>query len=139
MTGDQRQAGDLFRTHGFPAAARWRFVWLDRDPGEQARSHVKFLSSFMTGLDEDAVARFAASFPRDRSQAIGQLHGGGSVLTLRFEDVLADPPAAAGRLRRAVWPDLDVAAAAAVVHRRDGRCLPDLSTEEAFAPLRGVR
>jgi hypothetical protein len=116
----------LFR--GIPPAPAWRFVWLDRDPAEQARSQVKFLEALvgpLAGPREVAVARFAASYQRDRPKALGRLHGAGKVLTLRYEQVLADPRAGALRLRQ-VWPALDVDAAAGVVHERDGRCRLDL-------------
>lgn len=111
-----------------PPADRWRLVWLDRDPVEQARSQVKFLEAMVGPLPEPrevAVEQFARGYQRDRPHALGLLHGHGRVLVLRYEQVLADPPAGARRLRE-LWPALDVDAAASVVHERDGRCLPGL-------------
>lgn len=111
----------------------WRFVWLDRDPLEQAKSYVKFLRTLapVTGvgaLDRDIPA-LAHSYRRDRPQLLGLLRRIGPVLVLDFERVLANPRKAAKLLRREVWPGLDVAAAAGVVHVRDGACRPDLSAE----------
>lgn len=123
---------DSVTYYGVPSAPTWRFVWLDRDPVEQARSHIKFVNTFVGQVadHDDAVARFAASYQRDRPKTLNLLHGHGSVLVMRYEHVLADPLRAARNLRK-VWPTLDVDAASAVVHDRDGRCRPDLSAEWA--------
>lgn len=122
--------------YGLPRASGWRFVWLDRDPIQQAISHVKFVKAIglastleADGGDARAVDQFAASYRRDRARAVAGLHAAGRVTKLRYEDVLADPRAAAERLRREVWPTLDVDAAAAAVHDRDGACRPDLAYE----------
>lgn len=122
---------------GIPPAPGWRFVWLDRDPLQQARSQVKFLRGLGFGSlldgggvsEDDAIARFAASYRRDRPRAIAGLHAAGRVTVLRYEQVLADPRGTAETLRRQVWPTLDVDAAAAAVHQRDGTCRPDLAYE----------
>jgi hypothetical protein len=113
---------------------RWRFLWLDRDPAEQARSTIKFIRVFgLAGeADETDVARMVASYRRDRSRMLGELHGLGQVTKLQYEMALLDPRGAAQRLRDGLWPALDIDAAAAVVHDRDGRCLPDLSVELAY-------
>ncbi len=127
---------DSVLRQGIPPATAWRFVWLDRDPMEQARSHIKFLTGLglaalleVDGSPDEAVRRFAASYRRDRPRAIAGLHATGRVTRLRYEDVLANPQAAAERLRREVWPTLDVDEAAAAVHDRDGTCRPDLAYE----------
>ncbi len=114
-----------------PFAREWRFVWLDRDPLEQARSHIKFLMEGMGVPVADpaaAVAKFAASYHRDRPELMKLLRRNGDVFVLRYERALANPHRAARQLKQ-VWPGLDVEAAAAVVHARDGRCRPDLSVE----------
>lgn len=114
-----------------PVAREWRFVWLDRDPMEQARSQVKFLMG-VTGVPipdaPAAVAKFAASYGRDRPGLMQLLRRHGTVFVLRYERVLDNPRRAARQLKQ-VWPGLDVEAAAAVVHNRDGKCRPDLSVE----------
>lgn len=136
LTGTAVKLLDAVLHDGIPLGTpRWRFVWLDRDPQQQALSHVKFLRTMypVTGIavDDGAVERFAASYPRDRPRAIAGLHAHGGVLKLRYESVLADPQGAAIVLAARVWPGLDVAAAAAAVHRRDGACRPDLAVELA--------
>lgn len=126
---------DSVTYYGLPAAPSWRFVWLDRDPVEQGRSHLKFVRAL--AADEDltgvSVATFAASYSRDRATVIGDYRAAGCVLVMRYERVLMHPGAAARKLAKHIWPGLDVDAAAAVVHDRDGRCRPDLSVEESAA------
>lgn len=114
-----------------PLADEWRFVWIDRDPGQQAKSLVKFARRLL-GVDipdaEGAVKRFAASYASDRASTLNLYRAAGKVLVLKYEAVLADPLKAARALRRLV-PHLDVMAGAAVVHRRSPDCRPDLSFE----------
>jgi hypothetical protein len=126
--------------------ANWRLIWLDRDPVQQAKSTVKFLRG-IAGVDlrADAVDQLAASYMSDRPDALRRLRATGPVLVLEYERVLAQPKRAARRLAlhvagvddlTAVRPSglwFDVRAAAAVVHRRDGSCRPDLAFEEGVA------
>ena len=134
---------DLPLRSPLPTAAAWRFVWLDRDPVEQARSHIKLLAL----VDPDIAARTAqpwafrdlvASYGRDRPRILGILRSVGPTVVLRYEQVLANPRRAVRHLR-ALAPDIDGIDAAQVVHRRDGRCRPDLATEEAAAATAGAR
>jgi hypothetical protein len=118
----------------------WRFVWLDRDPAQQALSMVKFLRTMapVTGImpRSNAAVGLARTFEQDRPYVLGALRRVGPVLVLDYERVLAAPRKAAKRLRREIWPGLDVEAAAAVVQKRDGKCRPDLAFELS---LRGER
>ena len=124
--------GEVARVLAGPTRA-WRFVWLDRDPIQQAKSYVKFLTAMapVTGVrpSGDAVWRLAASDAADRPAILGALRDVGPVLVLDYERVLAQPRKTARLLRRDVWSGLDVDAAAAVVHDRDGTCRPDLAAE----------
>ena len=115
-----------------PTAA-WRFVWLDRDPMEQAKSYAKVLRTLapVTG-NVPAVgseARVAEVYEQDRPALLGGLRRIGPTLVLDYERVLAQPRKTARLLRREVFPALDVDAAAAVVHKRGPACLPDLAVE----------
>jgi hypothetical protein len=111
----------------------WRFVWLDRDPAQQAKSMVKFLTTMapVTGITPrpGAEINMARTFERDRPHILGALRRVGPVLVLDYERVLTQPRKAAKLLSREIWPDLDIAAAVAAVHDRDGRCLPGLAFE----------
>lgn len=116
---------------GAPLASSWQFVWLDRDRMEQAKSQVKFFDLIVgERLPPEAVGIFADSYAVDRPKVLGFLRRTGHVLVLRYEDVLRYPLKAAKHLRK-VFPDLDVQAAAAVVHERDGACRPDCAVEFA--------
>lgn len=112
---------------------QWRFVWLDRNPLEQAKSHIKFLTVMapLTGIrpNSQAAERLAAGYAQDRPAILGALRRVGPVLVLDYERVLAQPRKTAKLLKREVWPLLHVESAAAVVHKRDGACRPDLATE----------
>ena len=114
----------------------WRFIWLDRNRYEQALSYLKFLKHLapLTGITGDNFTpeQVANTFRRDRPGHIAQLHAAGRVLVLNYDSVLADPAAAADRVRQKILPGLDVTAAAAQVHQRDGLCRPDLAVELAF-------
>lgn len=126
---------DIPRNAGLPPAPGWRFVWLDRDPVEQAKSQAKMMDVMLGHrLTAVEVARFAVSYTRDRPYMMDLLSKHGHLLVLRYEQVLAQPRRAARLLRR-VWPGLDVTAAAAVVHQRDGRCRPDMQVEESGGRL----
>ena len=115
----------------------WRFIWLDRNHYEQALSYLKFLNALapLTGITGDNLTpeQVANTYRRDRPRHIAQLHGAGRVLVLRYETVLAHPHTAADMIRRTILPGLDVDAAAAQVHQRDGLCRPDLAVELAFS------
>lgn len=120
---------DHFARLGFPPAEEWRFVWLDRDATQQARSHAKLAGLVGVEIDAKLQSLFAQSYAADRPRLLGALRATGPVLVLEYERVLREPLKAARLLRREVWPALDVDAAAAVVHDRAGDCLPDLSFE----------
>lgn len=111
----------------------WRFVWMDRDPAEQGKSMAKFLTVMAPVLGLQALrpspVRLARTFAEDRPYLLGALRRVGPVLVLDYERVLTQPRKAAKLLRREVWPGLDVDAAAAVVHKRGGKCRPDMAFE----------
>lgn len=109
----------------------WRFIWMDRDPQQQARSAVKFLA--WLGIRGVNRRKLASSYIADRPHALAALNRAGPVLELSYEWVLANPRGAAGHIARHLWPDVkgfDVRAAALAVHHRDARCLPHLQFEQ---------
>ena len=82
------------------------------------------------------VKRIAKAFCEDRPKALAGLRGAcEDVVTLRFEDILADPLAAAVELEAVVDQALDVSAMARAVLPRDGACRPDLGIEVMLAGL----
>lgn len=103
--------------------AAWRFVWLDRDVRQQAKSFEKFIRSLGIlpaghKIDQKAVAD---SYVTDRPRVLSTYAALGPVLVMRYEDVLNHPGAGASLLADFV-PGLAVAPAAAAVHRRTGDC-----------------
>lgn len=115
--------------HRLPAGRRYRFVLMKRDPVEQAKSQVKFMR--LVGgvrVGDDAVQLLAESLRQDYPRMLGHLTDLGPVVTLRFEEVLADPPRAARLLASFLnfAEPLDVAAMAARVRPRGPECLPGL-------------
>ncbi len=118
-----------------PRGPRYRAVWLDRDPKQQALSMAKFLRG-VAGISfkRRDVKRIAKAFCEDRPKALAGLRGAcEDVVTLRFEDILADPLIAAVELEALVDQELDVSAMARAVLPRDGACRPDLGIEAMLA------
>lgn len=110
-----------------------RVIWLDRDHGEQAKSHAKFLRMLMGfHVDRDGRRKLAASMVRDTHAALA-LIGSRPVMRLRFEEVLTSPRGTALLLGEfARNPGFDVDAAAAAVHQRSPACAPGLDMELAL-------
>lgn len=120
-----------------PMGPDYRWIWLDRDPTEQAKSMAKFWKAVMaeapSGLPTmpefgpDQIAKLSESFKRDRPRANGvmlkytQCSG---ILKLRFEDILRDPYLAAIRLSQFCGGGLNVRAMVAAVRPRGPECLP---------------
>lgn len=133
LTGRAVKILDGVLVPGFelPCHPAWRFVWMDRDYREQARSHIKFFGTILKlDIPSSATSKLARSMERDRPRALSILRGLGQVLTLRYENVLADPMQAAERIAEFVAPlDFCPAPAATVVHDRSAKCAPDLSFE----------
>lgn len=107
----------------------WQFIWLDRDLSEQVTSQIKFVTTVLGPMVRASTSKFIASYKRDRPVAMAGLKTYGPVYVMRYEDVLRAPLACAQRLSGFLGGDFDPAAAAAAVHRRDGKCRPDLSFE----------
>ncbi len=114
-----------------------RAIWLDRDDREQARSQAKFMS--MVGgvrVPAGAWKRIRPCLKADRKAALARLVCM-PVLMLRFESILSAPGGAAEQL--ADWfPELDVAAAAAVVQRRSPACAGGMDLELGLLAMRGL-
>lgn len=80
--------------------AGWRFIWLDRDPLEQAHSYLKLLKSMapVTGASF-TPQQVANTYARDRPARITQLRAA--------ERVTRRPRKAATLIRREIFPGLD--------------------------------
>ena len=107
-----------------------RVIWMDRNTDEQARSIAKF-TELVHGVRYSREMRrsLLASLRRDRIAAM-RVIGQRPVMTLRFEEVLLAPLAAALLLRAFVAPlPLNIDAAAAQVRSRSSACAPGLEME----------
>jgi hypothetical protein len=118
-----------------PAGLPYRWIWIDRNPVEQAKSMVKFMVACGAAVDPAkesiAVSKLAASFMRDRSRANGVMREySHRILKLRFEDILADPVGAANQIAVFCFVTqekgkmLDEAAMVKAVIPRHPDCLP---------------
>jgi hypothetical protein len=118
-----------------PRTDGWRFIWLDRQPHQQAKSQVKFFRGAGHKVPARTVKTFEASYERDRPRALARLVELGRVHIVSYEAVLADPLVAAHALATFLAPDLrlDAAAAATVVHARGARCVDGLTFESTGA------
>lgn len=115
--------------HTPPRGRRYRWIWLDRDPEQQARSQLKF-GFFMFGVETDletAVPKFTESYRGDRPQCWRVMERlGGEILTLRFEELLSDPEGTAAKLGAFLRSGFKVESASTVVRSRPSDCLPYL-------------
>lgn len=123
---------DAISYYRLPKVPEWRFLWIDRDPVQQARSMVKFSEAVM-GIEmaDDDVERFAQSYRDDRSRVIDAYNALGKLFAVDYEDVLADPLRCAQFISGLVPAPFDVEAAAAVVQKRPPECAPDLAFERS--------
>lgn len=75
-------------------ADSWKFIWLDRNPHQQARSQLKLMRTLAPGLPiigGDAAGVLARSLRADRHRALSLLRARGPVLSLHFESILDEP------------------------------------------------
>jgi hypothetical protein len=124
-----------------PVGPTYRWIWLDRDPVEQAKSMAKFFHAAkpadLPDFTADQVGKLAESFKRDQPRANAvmleytQCSG---ILKLRFEAILHDP-AWAAHLLKGFCPGamLDEKAMVAAVHPRGPECLPYMLELEQIA------
>ncbi len=129
-----------------PVGPEYRWIWLDRDPVQQAKSMAKFLKAAMVEapaplppmpeFGPDQIAKLAEAFKRDRPKANGVMlkyTQPSGILKLRFEAILADPNFAAYSLNKFCGGRLDEAKMVAMVRLRSPECLPYLMEFEQMA------
>lgn len=113
----------------FHHSFNYQFIWIDRDPREQAKSMAKLFAAFMPHLAPwtgKQIEQCAESFIKDRPKAIGLLHSlSQRVLKLRFEEILAEPKRTA-RTLSVFCEGLVRKAMAKRVQERGPECLPHL-------------
>lgn len=107
-----------------------RFIWMDRDVKQQAKSQRKFLLALM-GVNAKAGA-LAAGLRADRAKCMRLLVPYDRIM-FSFEDIISNPLASASRLTT-YFPNIDIESAASVVHRRSTDCAPDMTLEASLLP-----
>lgn len=117
-----------------PAGIDAEVIWLDRDPTEQARSQIKLVQSggFPITATRNRMRGLVSVIERDRRQGRKLLHGL-PMLTLTFEDILAEPLKAATAIASFLAPrrpGLDADRMADQVVSRGPECQPTLAIEE---------
>lgn len=116
------------RRHIPPKELETRYIWLDRNPKEQAKSQIKFLRQVVQVRGR--ANRVAASLREDRKHAVAFISRQPHMI-FRFEEILAFPLQVAQRFGD--WfPGFDADAAARAVIRRSPDCAPDLRIEAAL-------
>lgn len=115
-----------------PSAESWRFIWIDRNHQQIARSQIKLLRGMARLSGRADRYALAEGLDRDRSRLISALSALGPVLVLRYEDAIAQPLQFGSALAEFLEPagfDFAPIAASVVVHDRDPRCTGDLAFE----------
>ena len=118
-----------------PIHFKYRFIWMDRDLEEQAKSMVKFVRAAGESTPKP-VSHFAAGIALDRYRGLSMLHAlaHAAVLLVPFEDVLRDPFGQAHRVAIFVGGQLDLHRMAAAVVSRPPECLPHFLDIDPVSP-----
>jgi hypothetical protein len=126
---------------GFPPKGlRVRFLLMQRDPTQQARSFLKFNKIIMgqdIGAKPDAEAVIRDSFVADFPKMEEKLKRIGPVYRVRFEDLVQSPTVQARRIAVLLgMPQLDVDSMARQVISRGTDCLPYMLEEHILGASR---
>lgn len=120
-------------------AGHYRIIWLDRDHRQQSRSQAKFARLLMgLPIDRKGVRALARSYATDLPIALKVLKDRGSVLRIRFEDILLNPEDAARRIHAHIGCGC-VSDMAAQVRSRSPKCAPGLDMELSLIAQREHR
>lgn len=118
----------------FPTRHNYRFIWIDRNVKEQAKSFAKFTEA-LAGIRVTRQKRFQLqyNFKNDRPLCLTKMKELGPVLILDFETILTFPGQQAEKVAEFVGLRDDVAAdMSAVVEKRSPRCHPAFLELELF-------
>lgn len=123
-----------------PQRSKWpkidgvKIIWMHRNPHEQAKSQVKFLTMLsgyqMGSMKPHTIAKLTDSFVQDLQPTMGMLKSlGADILEMHFEEVLESPLYAAQKVDAFVGHKFDTEKAASVVIKRSHECAPGLDIE----------
>lgn len=127
--------------HRLPAQYRYRVIWCARDPGEQAKSQLKFLAAMFGAPVGGRQERrgMASSNLRDKHRAWEaiSLLPHAPMIAVRFEDLIGDPLTSARLIAEFVGiPPEAVPKMAACVRPRSPRCYDGMMEIEMLAEAR---
>jgi hypothetical protein len=116
-----------------PRGHSYRFIWMDRDPRQAARSQAKFLR-LLAGLPSSPrdIRTIRRSLEKERPLTLALLRSypSSELLVVRFEDILKGPVDQAVRVSQFLGGGLHVGAMSGCVMSRDARCLRGLLEAE---------
>lgn len=105
-------------------------IWLDREPREQAKSQIKFVSLFAPVPNRRAAIRAVEADlrrSREKHRAAVGVPGGCPVLSISFENIIARPASSAEKITGFLtvngWPVIPISMEKQVIHR-DSSCFP---------------
>lgn len=100
-------------------SGNYKWIWLNRDHTQQAKSMVKFIRG-MAGLPipESSWKDIAKSYIADTKECLEKIKkSGGELIILNFEDLLSSPLEQAKRIQKMI-PNLDIDKAVNEVRKR---------------------
>lgn len=115
--------------------AAW--IWIARDPEQQARSQVKLLQFTGVPVGFSAIPSMAAANLRDNAAIPLRLQKRPNtrVMVISFEELLGLPYATSSAIVEFVGRDLDSKAMARIVKNRSPKCRPDMNEEIRLSKL----
>lgn len=126
---------DLLRR---PIHPGFRLIWLDRNTKEQAKSSLKFtrILAGKPAATREQRRRMQRKIKADMGAALRNLRNATKIVRWSFEEILANPRAAASHMSEwgaeGLGYDLDPVAMAGAVIPRGPECAPDLSLEASL-------
>jgi hypothetical protein len=114
-----------------PPGGPYRWIWLDRNPAQQAKSQAKLLWELGgVRVSRHMVRALACSYAPGRKDSFEVMRRlGGPILALTFEEIITDPSGAAEKIGSFVGCT-GVETMAKVVRNRSPECLPYLLENE---------
>ena len=106
-------------------------IWLDRDPKQQAKSHVKFnmargRSDVRRQMNSQSWRRFMEGKKARRPVALKVWRRRGPLLCLEYEQIKSKPLLASKAIAEFLGRDLNVEAMATAVRDKETKCRPDM-------------
>lgn len=122
----------------FPVSGySYRFIWIDRDPTEQAKSQLKLLQATRAigEVNRQRIRAMTTLLRHDRTAAMQVCRIYGEVMRMDFEQILRSPALAAADVASFLTPRrLDQYAMTRMVIPRSAKCLPYMLELQQVSP-----